>query len=199
MVTIASVVEGHGEVESVPLLIRNIANEVDPRVQIDLPHPVRIPKGKLLKEGGLERAVDFAALLAGNNGAVLILIDSDGDCPAHHASRLVARVSHSRPDLRSALVLAHREFESWFLAAAVSLRGFRGLPVDLEAPEHPEDVIGAKEWLSRKIARGNYSPTIDQAKFTSRMNLESAKRASSFEKFYREVRRLIGECRTTAP
>ena len=78
---IGCVVEGHGEVESVPALIRRVAQELDPGLVIVIPHPVRVTKSKLLKAGEMERAAQLAALNAGENGGLFILLDSDDDCP----------------------------------------------------------------------------------------------------------------------
>ena len=190
-VRIGCVVEGHGEVESVPALIRKIARRFDPALTIDIPHPVRVTKSKLLKSGELERAAGLAALNAGAGGGVFVILDSDEDCPAQLGPKLLARVRSVRPDLPSAVVLAKREFESWLLASAESLRGRRGLPEDLTSPDHPEDISGAKEWLNSKIKGGAYASTVDQASLTSSMDLALARRAASFDKCYREITLLL--------
>jgi len=131
---IVCIVEGHGECESVPILIRRIANRFDPGLDVQLPHPIRIPKSKLLRPGELEKAVRLAAARSKADGGILVILDSDDDCPATLAPDLLARMRAKRGDLPSAIVLANKEFESWFLASAQSLRGYRGLPEDLEPP-----------------------------------------------------------------
>src|SRR5271169_5483405 len=107
-VRIGCVVEGHGEVESVPALIRRIAGQLDPALAVEIPHPVRVTKSKLLKPRELERAVELAALNAGQDGGVLILLDSDEDCPARLGPLLLGRVRAARADLNSSIVLAKR-------------------------------------------------------------------------------------------
>lgn len=57
----ACIVEGHGDREAVPIVIRRLAAKLDPAAAIHIPPPIRIPKNKLLKPGELERAVDLAA------------------------------------------------------------------------------------------------------------------------------------------
>ena len=85
------------------------------------------------------------------------------------------------------MVLAEREFEAWGLAAARSLRGWRGLPDDLEPPSDPQAVRGAKEWLTDRMP-GVYSPTADQASLATVIDLTAARgAASSFDKFCRAV------------
>ena len=188
---IVCIVEGHGESASVPILIRRIASRFDPGLAVDVPHPIRIPKSKLLKPGELEKAVRFAAMRAEAGGGILIILDSDDDCPAQLAPDLLARTRAARGDIPSAVVLPNKEFESWFLAAAQSLRGCRGLPKDLEPPPQPEAIRGAKEWLNQRVTTGAYSSNVDQASLTAVFDLEPARRAPSFDKCYREVIRLL--------
>jgi hypothetical protein len=190
-VRIGCIVEGHGECESVPILIRRIARQLDAGLDVQIPHPVRVTKSKLLKPGELERAVDLAAMSVGGNGGILVILDSDDDCPAELAPELLARAQSARSDLPSAVVLPNKEFESWFLAAAQSLRGHGGFPEDLESPPQPEAIRGAKEWLSIRVRGGAYSSTVDQASLTAHFNFDLARRAPSFDKCYREVIRLL--------
>jgi len=184
---IACIVEGHGESESVPILIRRIARLVDSQLSVEIPHPIRIAKSKLLKAGELERAIALAAIQVEGRGAILVLVDSDDDCPAQLAPALLARARAARSDLPIAVVLPNKEFESWFLASADSLGGRKGLPPDLAAPPNPEEVRGAKEWLSRQFSSGCYAPAVDQASFTGAFDIELARRAPSFDKCYRDV------------
>ena len=76
-VSIGCVVEGHADRESVPIVIRRIAHEIDPTIDLEVPPPIRIPKSKLLKQGELERAVEMASRRIGGQGAVLVVLDSD--------------------------------------------------------------------------------------------------------------------------
>jgi hypothetical protein len=47
------------------------------------------------------------------------------------------------------VIMAKLEYEAWFLAAAESLRGKRGLPSDLKITADPEYICDAKGWLSQ--------------------------------------------------
>jgi hypothetical protein len=87
-------------------------------------------------------------------------------------------------------VLAYREFETWFLAAAQSLRGQRGLPSDLDPPDAPEAIRGAKEWLGKNMPR-KYRETLDQPALTNMFDLNTARQVDSFDKCYREIMRLL--------
>ena len=197
-VTIACVVEGHAEVEAVPALIRRLSAAINPGTGLVTPQPIRLPKSKATRTGELERAVRFALLRAGEAGGVLVLLDADADCPAELAPQLFARaraVAGGRP---VAVVLAKWEFEAWFLAAAESLRGVRGLGAEMAPPADPEAVQGAKEWLSARMPGAtSYKPTRHQAALAAVLDMEAARRAQSFDKLYREMERLLLEL--TAP
>jgi len=189
---IACIVEGHGDREAVPIVIRRIATVHDPTLAVTIPPPLRIPKSKLVKDGELERAVELAARKVGPEGAVLVIIDSDDDCPAIAGPALLRRAVAARGNMPLAVVLAKREFESWFIAAAESLAGRNGLSDSLATPEAPENIGGAKEWLSDHMAgEHNYAETIDQPALAAQFDLTVARRADSFDKFYRDVIRLL--------
>jgi hypothetical protein len=87
------------------------------------------------------------------------------------------------------VVLANREFEAWFIAAAESLAGQHGFRADLDAPADAERIRGAKEWLREHRAdRRPYKPTVDQAPLASAFDLTLARsRSPSFGKFCRDV------------
>lgn len=187
---LACLVEGHGEVEAVPVVLRRLAASWQAALEVD--KPLRFPKQRLLgRQGELERAVQLAALRAGPGGAILILLDADDDCPAIRAPELAERAQLSSR-LPIGVVLAKREFEAWFLAAADSLSGYRGLPHGLTPPEDPETIRGAKEWLDHRMRPHGYAPAIDQAALASRFDMALARqRSPSFDKFCREVERLV--------
>jgi hypothetical protein len=195
-IQIGCIVEGHGEVEAVPLLVRRIANAYAPQLTVHVPRAIRVSRSKFIKAGELERTVELAARQVRGQGAILILIDSDDDCPAQLGPELQKRAVAARSDLPIGAVLAKREFESWFLAAAESLRGKRELPMTLQPPPHPEAIHGAKEWLSQQMPSGkNYVPTEDQAALTAQFDLTRARQCDSFDKCYREIVRLLTELR----
>src|SRR5207249_131651 len=127
MPAIASIVEGDGEVEAVPLLIRRLAALQVPEMFLQVPRPIRVKRDKVVKPGELERAIELAARQAGRGGAIFILLDADDDCPAELAPSLLARARQARSDFPVGLALAKCEYEAWFLAAAESLRGQRNL------------------------------------------------------------------------
>ena len=195
-VQIRCIVEGHGEVEAVPILIRRIAASLYPELLIETPPPIRIPRNKVVKEGELENSVELAARKMGGHGGVFILLDSDDDCPAQLGPELRRRALRARGDLPIAVVLAKHEFESWFLATTESLQGQRGLRNNLHPPNNPEAIRSAKGWLKQRMECGEtYRETLDQPALTARFDLDQARHADSFDKCYRDIVYLLEELR----
>ena len=193
-VRLAAIVEGHGEVEAVPKLIHRIAAEVIPAVTVIIGPVLRVPASQLLKEGELERQVERATRRMARRGGILILIDCDrdGGCPAREGPILVHRACSVRSDMQISVVLAQKEYEAWFIAVAESLRGHCDLPRDLVAAPNPEDIRGAKEWLSMHMPQNRrYAETTDQAALTAVFDMQAARQADSFDKCYREIVRLL--------
>jgi hypothetical protein len=190
--TIASVVEGHGEPFALPKLLHRIAAEVG--VPVITPTPDRKPRGKLTSDGGIETAVAASAVRVAGPGGILVLLDADDDCPAELDPRLLARARRARPDKHVSVVLANREFEAWFMAAAPSLAGRNGFPALFPLPSDPEGPRDCKGWLSRARTDGlKYSPAVDQAPLASIFDMKMARDNSrSFDTFYREVAALLG-------
>ena len=143
--------------------------------------------------GELERAVELAALRAGPHGGILILLDEDDDCPAELAPVLLRRAAETRPDRPVRVVLATAEYEAWFLAAAASIAGQRGVDDSTSPPPNPESIRDAKGWLSARMPRGHrYRPTLHQAAFSAIFDLDCARAAPSFDKMWRDVNSLLG-------
>ena len=194
-VQISCIVEGHGEVKAVPILIRRVAASLCPELPIGRLHPIRVSRSKVIQEGELERTVELAARKIGGQGAIFILLDSDDDCPARLGPELLCRALEVRGDLPIAVVLAKHEFEAWFLAAAESLRGYKGLKNDLAPPNNPEEIHDAKGWLKQRRDGRKYRETLDQPGLTARFDLDQARQADSFDKCYRDIVYLLNESR----
>ena len=193
MSTIVAIVEGPGEVDAIPILIRRIAATALPGVVPHIPRPIRVKRDRFLKENELERYVDLAARQSGPDGGVMIVLDADDDCPPELAATILRRATRARSDRPIKVVLARREYEAWFLAAADSIAGRRGLPVDITAPNDAESIRNAKGWLTSRMPPGRaYKETRDQPALTSLFDLATARRgAPSFDKMWRTVTQLL--------
>ena len=194
LIRIAAIVEGHGEVEALPVLIQRVTAEVAPQAIVKIDPILRVPANRLIKQGELERTVDLASRKLEGKGGIFVLLDCDweGCCPKFDGPALYRRVLKARPDYPVSVVLANQEYEAWFIAAADSLKGARGLSPDLMTESNPEGIRGAKEWLSARMPRNRtYTETLDQPALTKVFDLQAARRARSFDKCYREIVSLL--------
>lgn len=195
---VAAIVEGHGEVKALPILIQRIAREWDKEQTVVVDQPYRVPASSLKKDGVLEGYIELAARKLGGKGGILVLLDCDWDdgCPRFDGPAWLERVRRARPNMPISLVFAYKEYEAWFIAAAESIRGRCGLSKTLEPPPNPEQIRGAKEWLSNHMpANRPYSQTMDQPALTRIIDLQAARRADSFDKCYREITALLNRLR----
>lgn len=179
------VVEGDGEVAAFPVLLRRLADWRGPAHYIEISQPIRVRRDRFInRETELERFLALASAKCGRDGWILILLDADDDCPAELGPSLLERARGSvPPDRKVSVVLANREYESWFIAAAQSLDGHRGFSLDEPPPENPEIFRDAKGWIRQRMAGNIYGTSTDQPAFTARMDLQAAANASrSFRK-----------------
>lgn len=194
VVYLSCVVEGKGEEQALPILIRRIAERIDPALAVQVPKPVLIKRNRL---GELESWVKMAVRKLPCLGGVLILLDGEGDCPARLGPDLLRRAAQAHGNIPIGVVLAKHEFEAWFLASAESIGGQRGLSTVLQPPSDPEAVADAKSWLRRHMpANRKYSEPRDQPALTAVFDLNLARsRSDSFDKCYREIERLLNQLR----
>ncbi len=181
MVVVAPIVEGHGEVQAVPALLHRLAPGGPATVRVN--PPIRVKAGAFLHDKDyFRRHVALAAAKVANvRGLVLILLDCDDDCPAELGPDLLQRALAVREDVHVVVALAYREYETWFIAAARSLRGRRGLPMNLEPPADPEAVRDAKGWLSARMDYP-YDPVVHQVEFTRAFDPDLARANASFRR-----------------
>ena len=191
MRTIVPIVEGHGEVVAVRTLISRVAEAVSPDIPVDVPHPIRVPRKRVVKPGELEKHIRLAAGKGGRDGRILVLLDADEDCPAQLGPQLLGRAEVAHGDRKIAVVLAKAEYEAWFVAAAESLVWPKGLKPGVSVPKDAESVGSPKKWINDRMAGQSYRPTRHQAGFTARFDLASARQAPSFDKMWRSVASLL--------
>ena len=188
MVTVASIVEGDGEVAAFPVLLRRLAAWLSPGKSVNIPLPIRVRRDRFLnKDEEFRRHLLLAAAKCGDNGWILLLLDADDDCPAELAPQVLRRAHGIVPHRRVSVVLANREYEAWFLAAAESLHGKRGFAFDRPRNFDPEIPRNAKGWLGERMEGGVYRETTDQPAFSQLMDLRQAfDRSRSFRKLCQE-------------
>src|SRR5688500_2265883 len=70
---ILPIVEGHGEVTAVPILVRRIVAYYAPDVYADVGQAIRVKRTGLIQPGGVERTVELAARQTTPADGILIL------------------------------------------------------------------------------------------------------------------------------
>lgn len=193
---IQSIVEGHGDVAALPVLLRRLVAEAGALAEagvlaVGVGRPIRRPRHWLVREDGVRRAVRLA-LAQPDCGAVLVLLDGDADCPAE-LGPTVQEWATAAGDVPCRVVLAHREYEAWFLAAIESLRGRRAVRSDADPHPDPEKPRGAKEQLEARMRPGAiYLETLDQPAFSALFSLPCAyRRSRSFRKLASSFANLV--------
>lgn len=184
MNSVAAIVEGDGEVSALPTLLRRLNAWKNPQDYVAALHPIRVRRDRFLnRDEEFHRHLQLAAAKCGDDGWILNLLDADDDCPAELGARILERAATHVPHRRVSVVLANREFEAWFIAAARSLDGKRGFTFDPKAQIDPEVPRDAKGWIASHMAGETYRPRTDQPAFAASMDLQQAFDASrSFRK-----------------
>jgi Domain of unknown function (DUF4276) len=189
---ILPIVEGHAEVEAVPVLLRRMLERIGP-AHVQVARPFRVKRYLLVRAGELERAIQQGLRDRGDVSCLLVLLDADDDDPHVLEKELWHRCTMVT-ELPSAVVLACRELEAWFLGSKESLRGVRGIRPAATAPPDPEEIRGAKERLSRNMETSGYLEVDDQPAFAGRMDLDLARqRCASFRRLWTALEHLLRE------
>lgn len=188
MIQIASIVEGDGEVTALPVLLRRLASEWHSAVPANPLPPIRVRRDKFLhRDDEFRRQLLLAAAKSGEGGWILIVLDADDDCPAELGKQIYDRAQQYIAHRRLSVVLANREFEAWFIAAAHSLRGVRGFSPLPQEPVQAEVPRNAKGWIRERMQNGTYSEILDQPAFAARIDLQQAfDNSRSFRKLCKE-------------
>lgn len=196
---VSCIVEGDGEVAALPILLRRLAEWRTPEYYCEVLPPIRVRRDRFLnRDDEFRRHLLLAAGKCSDDGWILILLDADDDCPATLGLEVLERARASVPYQSVSVVLANKEYEAWFIAAARSLHGHRGLVVDPHDAIDPEIPRNAKGWIKARITNKSYGETTDQPAFTACMDLEQAfDRSRSFRKLCsewdRQVARYLSE------
>lgn len=188
MIRIASIVEGDAEVSALGVLLRRLATEIEPYASVDLLPPIRVRRDRFVnKPEEFRRQLLLAAAKCGDDGWILVLLDADDDCPAALGREIHKQAQQHVPHRRLSVVLANREFEAWFIAAAQSLHGVRGFSVAPDERTDAETPRDAKGWMRERMQSGTYREMLDQPAFTARFDLQQAfENSRSFRKLCKE-------------
>jgi hypothetical protein len=222
---IVPIVEGDGEVEAVPVLLRNWLRfrRYHRNVDVQTDGPVRAHgKGNLIAADdgtlgrGVEHFVRMAMLRQPQPDIILVLLDGDGDLPETLEAVLLARARTQVPhDFPIGVVVANRNYEAWFLTAFASQsfrrsleqQGYRlnqrSLPLgmDVEAvsscKRQLESLIDFSGGESTGVRVARYRETIDQKQLTQFLPFRPfmARRSPSFGRLLEQLEELLRQAR----
>lgn len=212
-------VEGEGEADAVPALVRRLLSEKGDWSGLLLDdHPFRVGSVEKLVKNNHREWNRFlgASLKRSELGGVLLILDGDAErvggkpfCAAQVARSLAdaaAQVGAGRT-FSVAVVFARQEFESWLIAGMTSLSG-RSLPdgrrinalakaPDGDLERSPRD---AKGWIG-SLVEGGYKPTRDQAALIRLVDLDAirARGLRSFRRLESALSALVEAIRSNRP
>jgi hypothetical protein len=186
--TIATVVEGHGEVKALPVLLRRIAYELLGVPYVLVPPPYRVKRNRMTQPAELSPASRFQSVRVADRGGVLVLADADDDC----AVNLAADLRQAAQPTPVEVAIAVREFEAWFLGAVESLRGHSAVRDDAVYDGNPERPRAAKGVLEELMTEP-YRETLHQPAFAAMVDIQQAQEVRSFAHLVTCVDRLLKE------
>lgn len=215
---VVPIVEGHGEVECIRILLERLWYEELGGGALEVLAPIRKNQSDLVTENGLAKAVRIALEKLRGEGEtsdsepawILILLDGDGECPAKLGPQLVGWARAVDERINVTCVVVNLEYETWFVAAAESLvtKGHLLLRPGERVPSDPEGQNLRKKWVEDRFVprnkrehaspqstkAGQYNPTQDQAAMTRVMDLRKCReRSPSFARFWREVQKCFDQ------
>lgn len=194
------IVEGHGEVAAVPVLLRRLLWDHALCFGMDVGAPIRRTSSQFRREDEVRRMFRLA-LLQPDCAAVLLLFDGEDDCPYELAAKVRNWAQAEAGKTPCEVVIAYREYETWFLASVESLRGRWSIADDALAPVDPEAKRDAKGALEEFMPRCRaYSETGDQDAMSAVFDMALAhQRNRSFRKLVKAVGDLARQLGQTVP
>jgi hypothetical protein len=190
---IVTIVEGNGEVEAFPILLRRLLWDKQCwNFNISQPPINTHGIGNVVIESGLERFLKLAMRRPGCD-AILVLMDADIDCAKNLSVNLAKRALIHNAHIPTAIVTAKYRYENWFLASFETLRGKCGLQENIQAIDSPELVPDPKRWITNNMFPGRaYRETMDMAQMTQLLDINLVfQRSRSFKRLSHAVDELI--------
>lgn len=182
------IVEGHGEVTAVPVLLRRLLWDKAQCFGVSVGTPIRRSQSEFRHEAKVDAAVRLA-LSQPECAAILLLFDGEDDCPVELAAQVQVWARQAAGAVPCGVGNSYREYETWFLAALDSLRGQCRIREDASAPPNPESRRNAKGALEAFMPGGaSYAETIHQEKLSAVFDMALAhQRNRSFRKLTKTI------------
>lgn len=184
------VVEGHGDEQAVPHLVRRILEK-------NFLHHVQLTKPQV--SGGIhvvrKRFTDHWQYALMNACPILWVLDCEDSCGVNEARTFEQTIQTlARHDAQpTKFAFFHREMETLFLAEEKALRNFYSLKPDIQIPPQVLGRRDAKGEISKLLpANRSYKETTDQAKIAARLDLGRCREISrDFRHFEKAIVDLV--------
>jgi hypothetical protein len=163
MFTIVPIVEGDGEVKSVPILLSRLF-AVRELWNLTISKPIINAHGigNLTKENGFEKFLKVA-MKRNPCDSILVVIDADVHCAKELAIAFADRALNHNPHIPTAIVATKYRLENWFLGSSETIQGYRGLNESLPILNNPEAIPDPIRWIENHMRPGRaYRETVDQ-------------------------------------
>lgn len=172
------IVEGQGDTEAMPDLIRRVAYYRQIYgIQPQSPAIRKASLGGFKNVDNLGKFVRLAALRP-NADSIVIALDCDDGCAKNEVAALSTLLNPLAQEVNKKIGVCFfvREFESLFLHCLEELSQCNPtLDIQLPCPISPdkiEEVRAAKQVLDRQMQGGSYKETRDQQKFVHHLDIE---------------------------
>ncbi len=199
MSVIVPIVEGPGDAEAIPVLLRKVLAYLN-KSHIHVATPKNAHGcSNIERPGGLEKFVEHA-FRTKECGGVLLVLDTDGDvrCPKTLAPALASRIRKYGARKPVAIVFAKNEYEVWFIASVESIagkpiKGNAGIAQGVTAPTSCESVRNPKAWIEKNFSnKQKYKETLHQAPLSALVDpATAAPRSRSFRRLIHAVEELV--------
>lgn len=173
------IVEGHGEKDAIPLLLRRLVHGKFQRWMTQFKPYNAHGRGNLTDPKRFDQILS-RSLMERDLEAIIVVLDAENDCPKDLAVKLADWVRQRNPQAPVAIVVANRCYEAWLLAGHCW-------------DKQPEAITPgmAKGLIGRKMGQP-YKETINQTRLTAQMKIWKAYRhCRSFRRLVNAVRQLI--------
>jgi hypothetical protein len=200
--TIYLIVEGDGEREAAPLLMRRLLGELHKRYEFNKITAYNAHgNGNITVPGGLERFLELTRRQPDCMG-VVVLLDAEQEhvkCPPGLACGLSKRARSLGLPFPVVVVCAVCEYESWFLYDVFPDHRHtiaeKWLKPGAVYEGNPEEECSAREWLKRNMESGlTYKETLDQPRMTAHLDIGHVREHSrSFKRLVNAVNELLEE------
>ena len=194
---IIAIVEGAGDKNAVPSLVRRILWERFGRYDIQVPRArAKSANGKPNLIRNFEDFIKNA--MKERCAAILVMLDADADCPVELARNFTRRAEALNAPVPIAIVCAKSEYETWFICSLSGSYGDgirRRLNMQSGAicPNDPESIRDAKGWLEERMPSDRaYKPILDQDDLTHHIAIDLVhEKSRTFRRLYHAVEELV--------